>query len=186
MSLDDLLTYDEEPRPRLRSGLRRRITIAVLTTVVLAWFVWFMLRVLGIGAPFILIAGAIIMLAALREILVSVSPPELPNTLRHIPAPSRAPREPTSDGMRDAVRKWESQLDWTRADLSRFQQVVQPAVAELVDERLRTSYGIDMRAEPAKAQRVMDPQLWSFIHDQIRRNPTPQEIAALVANMEAL
>jgi Arc/MetJ-type ribon-helix-helix transcriptional regulator len=186
MSLDDLLSYEEEPRPRMRSGAARRILLAVITTVVMAWFVWFMLRVLGIGAPFILIAGAIVVLAALREILVSVSPPELPDTLRHIPASTRAVRESTSDGIRDAVRKWEAQLDWTHQDLSRFRQIVQPAMAGLVDERLRIAHGIDMRAEPAKAQRVVDPQLWSFIHDQIRRNPTPQEIAVLVANMEAL
>lgn len=40
---------------------------------------------------------------------------------------------------------------------------IHPLLRELAAERLRAHHGIDLDADPAAAQQVMDPQLWRYL-----------------------
>ncbi len=184
--LDDLLTYEDEPRRRRSDrGLAYRIGSSVVVCAAGSWAIWLVLRQVRVGAPYVFVAGAVVTLVVLRAILRWVAAPDLPPTLRDVPKP-RAPREMGNDGMQTAVRRWEARLEWTHRDLRRFASVVQVAFADIVDERLRLSHGISRQSDPVRAEQLVGPQLWKFLHEPINRSATPQEIAVLVAQMEAL
>ena len=185
--LDDLLTYDDEPRRRGgQRGIAYRIGSSLMVCAGVSWLLWWFLRDVGVGAPYVFVAGLVVTLVALRGILNGVAAADLPATLRDVPKPTRAQPEPGNDGMRDAVRRWESRLEWTRQDGRRFASVVQPAFVDIVDERLRLSHGISVAGDPARAQQLIGPQLWTFLHEPIKRSATPQEFAVLIEQMEAL
>jgi hypothetical protein len=185
--LDDLLTYEDEPRRRRSDhGLVFRVGSSIVVCAAGSWAIWLVLRDVGVGAPYVFVAGLTVTLVVLRAVLRGVAAVDLPATLRDVPKSRQAPRELTNDGMHDAVRRWESRLEWTHQDISRFAGVVQAAFADIVDERLRLSHGISRAGDPVRAEQLVGPQLWKFLHEPIKRSATPQEIAVLVAQMEAL
>jgi hypothetical protein len=185
--LDDLLTYEDEPRRRRSDhGLVYRIGSSVAVCAAGSWAIWLLLRQVRVGAPYIFVLGAVATLIVLRAVLRWVAAVDLPPTLRDVPKPRRAPQEFGNDGMQSAVRRWEARLEWTHKDIRRFASVVQVAFADIVDERLRLSHGISRVSDPARAEQLVGPQLWKFLHEPINRSATPQEIAVLVAQMEAL
>jgi hypothetical protein len=110
----------------------------------------------------------------------------LPDTLRDTQTRKPPDRIPDSDGVYRAVRRWGSRLDWTASDTRRFAQTVQPAIASVVDERLRLAHGVMRSADPERARALCGPELWSFITTPAARPVRPNELAAIVAQMEAL
>jgi hypothetical protein len=182
--LDDMLGYDDDQGTRKRKSPARRIAMALLAIAVGSFILNVILHVTGVGAPYLLIVATVTCLVILRGVIVALAVQEVPRTLRDRPQP-RATMS-AHDGVRDQAARWESRLEWTRGDLRRFGVVVQPAMTDLVDERLRLHHGVSRQAQPERASALMGKDLWKFIHEPVARSLNPKEMAALVAQMEAL
>jgi hypothetical protein len=107
------------------------------------------------------------------------------------PLPSRAAwRRHTADappdGLRGAVKRWETRLEWCYADNSAYNRKVLPLLSEVVDERLRQRHGITRESDPARARQLIGEPLWTFLAGPGRRPPAPRELANLIAWMERI
>ena len=187
--IDDLLSFgDDEPvaqpaRERTRAGwLLRDALLTVAATAATAA----LLRLAGIRVSVLLVAAAFIALRALHLLLAEVAPPPVPGV-----AARRRPGEEDglyrwsgSDGLRGAVRRWESRLDWSQTDAGRFSRNVLPELAELADERLRQRHGITRASDPRRARDLLGEPLWQLLAEPGRRPPKARDWAALVAALE--
>jgi hypothetical protein len=188
--IDDLLSFgdDDEPvaepvRQRSRAGWLLRnalLTVAATAATVV------LLRLAGIRVSVLLVAAAFIALRALHLLLAEVAPPPVPGV-----AARRRPGEEDglyrwsgSDGLRGAVRRWESRLDWSQTDAGRFSRNVLPELAELADERLRQRHGITRASDPRRARDLLGEPLWQLLAEPGRRPPKARDWAALVAARE--
>jgi hypothetical protein len=63
---------------------------------------------------------------------------------------------------------------------------VQPAVAGIVDERLRLRHAVNRNADPGRAEELCGRELWTFITVPATRPVSPNELATVVAQLEAL
>jgi hypothetical protein len=107
------------------------------------------------------------------------------------PLPSRAAwrrhsGEALPDGLRGAVKRWETRLEWCYADSSAYSRKVLPLLGEIVDERLRQRHGITRASDPARARKLIGEPLWTFLAGPGRRPPAPRELANLIAWMERI
>lgn len=181
--LDDLLAYDED-----ESGNQRRsgANMAAVLPVILGCSValWWILERLTIGVPYPLVIGSMLALYLLRTVLRAVKAPKLPITLRTALASTASPG--SDDGIREAARRWDQRLDYAQDDARHLTHLIQPAFADVVDERLRLVHGISRASDPVLARTLVGPQLWKFITEPVPRQVTPQEIATMVAQMEAI
>jgi len=182
--LDELLHYDEEAA----GGVRREATGVwlaklVLLAVVLAGLLVMFARLIGVGLPFGLTLSGILALLLLRRVVAQVPavPPPRPR-LRVPEAVSNPPR----DGLAVAASRWNTRLNWTQSDPEAFSRNIRPAIADLADERLRQRHGITRTSEPARARELLGDPLWTFLTAPVNRSPTPQQLAALIAQLEAL
>ncbi len=182
--LDDLLSYEDKPRPRFR--LPARLIRTVIICIVAASILWAFLHSRGVAVPYELMLTVFLAGGVMIELLRWLSPPPIPETLRDTQMIAAPPGVPDSDGAFRAVRRWASRLEWTDDDIRRFAAIVQPAVADVVDERLRLRHGIVRRAEPDRARSMCGPELWTFITVPVTRRVSPNELAVVVAQMEAL
>lgn len=182
--LDDMLGYDDEQRTGKRKTPARRIAVALLVIAVGSLVINGILHLTGIGAPYILIVATVACLVILRGVIVALAVQPVPRTLRDRPQGASLPA--VHDGVRDQAARWESRLEWTKGDVRRFGVVVQPAMVDLVDERLRLHHGVSRAAQPEQAYALMGRDLWNFVHEPPARSLNPKEMAALVAQMEAL
>ncbi len=163
-----------------------RYSLTVAVPLIAAWVLDRMLRgIFGVAAPYAYLASAALCITALRVVLRVLNPPKLPASLRDAP-PEPAMLSTADDGIDEAVAGWTGRLEWSRDDSKRFDQMVKPGLVDIVDERLRLVHGVSRHGDPGRAQAVVPQRLWSFIHEPTTRNMSPQEIAALVAQMEAL
>ena len=181
--LDDMLGYDDQPGRKKKSPARR-ITMAVLVIAGGSVAINSILHLTGIGAPYGLIVATITCIVLLRGILVALAVQPVPKTMRDAPPSNPVPA--VADGVRDQANRWASRLEWTKGDLRRFGHVVQPAMTDLVDERLRLHHGVTRAADPSRSRAIMGEDLWKFVHEPVARSLNPKEMAALVAQMEAL
>jgi hypothetical protein len=183
--LDDLLAYDEDEARRRRRASGGRLAITIPALLVFGLALWLVMRWARISTPLPLVYGALFALYALRYVLGLVSAPKLPPTLRS--APIRPPGPSTGDdGVRQAVGRWNQRLEYAHDDARHMAHLIRPAFTELVDERLRLRHGISRTTDPARAYALIGPELGRFITETGPRQATPQEIATLVAQMEAL
>jgi hypothetical protein len=107
------------------------------------------------------------------------------------PLPSRAAwrrhsAESPPDGLRGAVKRWETRLEWLYTDSSAYNHKVLPLLGEIVDERLRQRHGITRASDPARARKLVGEPLWTFLAGPGRRPPAPRELANLIAWMERI
>lgn len=107
------------------------------------------------------------------------------------PLPSRAAwrrhaAEAPPDGLRGAVKRWETRLEWCYADNGAYSRKVVPLLGEIVDERLRQRHGITRASDPARARKLIGDPLWTFLAGPGRRPPAPRELAILIAWMERI
>ncbi len=183
--LDDLLGYeDDEYRIRSRpSGPKFAAAVPVIIAV--SWVTWWVMERFTIGVPFVLVLGAFTVAYVLRIVVRTINPPSLPATLRTTPVRS-APPPTDDDGIRQAARRWDQRLDYAQDDQRHLAHLIAPAFADVVDERLRLVHGVNRATDPEHARALVAPQLWKFITEPVPRQVTPQDIAALVAQMEAI
>jgi hypothetical protein len=190
-SLQELLRHEEEPLPEER---RSRSTAwwavkSMLYAAALAGLIELILRLTGVAVPYLLAFAALLALFVLRRLVRLVG----------TPAPARAAmvhRRPVADdgsyhwaaadGLRSAVGRWETRLEWGHDSAERFARSVQPRLAEIADERLRMRHGINRTADPAAARAVLGEPLWTFLTTPVTRPPSPREVAAVLARMEKL
>jgi hypothetical protein len=107
------------------------------------------------------------------------------------PLPARAAwrrhaSDPPPDGLRGAVKRWETRLEWCYADNGAYNRKVLPLFGEVVDERLRQRHGITRESDPARARQLIGEPLWTFLAGPGRRPPAPRELANLIAWMERI
>jgi hypothetical protein len=183
--LDDLLAYDDSDGRRRQRPSRSGLGVALPLIAIGSIGIWWLLHRFGIGTPYLLIVASLLAIYGLRYILGTIGAPTLPRTLRD--QPPRSPERPADeDGVRLATRTWDQRLDYAQDDARHLTHLIQPSFRDVVDERLRLVHGISRSSDPDRARALIGPQLWKFLTEPVPRRVTPQEIAALVAQMEAL
>ncbi len=186
-SLDDLLEYDDNPAPRRRGTARVSwLTGAVIGSVILTVVLYFGLRfAVRIDVPVVLLFVFVFACLVLRRILSSIQvAPPVPTS---VPGHDGTQFDwDTPDGMYVASGRWATRLGASSREADRFTAIVTPPLTELVDERLRLRHGVDRRLEPERARQMIGEPLWTFLHGELRDNPSPHEMAAIVAAIESL
>ncbi|GAA3450151.1 hypothetical protein [Dactylosporangium matsuzakiense] len=198
---------EQPPRPARRPArpfdwrwwVRRLFVAVALTTVAYA-----LLYIFGYQVSYPLMLLTIVAVQVMREMLVQVRSEELPATVTGIglepvgrrperPGPPRSPGRrdlrdaiPTGDGILLAVAKWDDRFVWGERDPNRFSAVVVPRFTDLVDARLRQRHGITLAGHPEQARKLVGEDLWKLLHYTPSRVPSPQDIASIVAKVEAL
>ncbi|MEU8181906.1 hypothetical protein AB0B85_04590 [Micromonospora sp. NPDC049044] len=189
-SIDDLLTFEEEPAPRGPEPPRSRIgpvvrALAWAAAVVAVLLVGLRAVGLQVSLP-VLIAGVLAVLAV-RRVSALLAPPPLPVAGR-----SGTGEEDGSynwgarDAVRAAINRWEWPLDWSTSRPERFTGVVLPRIAELADERMRLKHGVTRESDPARARVLLGDLLWTFLETPPRRTPSPRDLAVIVAELEKI
>jgi hypothetical protein len=190
-TIDELLLADEEPvRPPRSRSLRASLLSNAGFSLVATGMVYVVTRAGGYSIPFLLLFAVFFSLTLLRRALRTVDPKPLPEAATGtLPATAEDPEAAAmerADGLYVAMTRWDTRLEWTERDPSRFARVVRARLADVADERLRQRHGITRQGDPARARELMGELLWAFIHVPITRNPTPSEMAAIVAKVESL
>ncbi|HEX5597442.1 MAG TPA: hypothetical protein VFX61_15700 [Micromonosporaceae bacterium] len=184
-SIDDLLGHEEEPagdrRGAGRGGwVRSALVAAALTAVTLLG-----LRLFGIGVSPVVVFAGFAALLLLRRLTAQVTPPP-GRTPRSRGADDGLYRFDSADGLRGEVNRWQRKLRWARKDPDRFVRVVRPALAELVDERLRQRHGCTRASDPVRAKTLLGEPLWTLLTDSRTRSPSARQYAAILAKLEEL
>ncbi|MER7275424.1 hypothetical protein ABT369_13280 [Dactylosporangium sp. NPDC000244] len=198
---------EQAPRPARRPSRPfdwrwwvRRLFVAVALTTVGGGILYFV----GYTLQYALLLLVIVAIQVIWEMLQQVRADELPATLtgaglepvarpREGRRPERAPGRrdlrdaiPSGDGILLAVAKWDDRFVWGERDPNRFAAVVVPRFTDLVDARLRQRHGITLAGQPEQARRLVGEELWQLLHYTPSRVPSPQDIASIVAKVEAL
>jgi hypothetical protein len=85
------------------------------------------------------------------------------------------------------VRRWEERLDLMRGDRDYYERVVRPAIAAVVDERLRVGHGVTREDQPDRSRELVGARVWDLLTTtQPRRPPSPGELADVIAEVEDL
>jgi hypothetical protein len=188
-TIDDLLGHEDEPppAPRRRQGTVVRLARDVLLAAALAGVVVLGFRAADVSLAYWLAFAGAYGLLALRRVVALVAPAPASQ------ARSRATGEESGeyawgsgDGLRRAVVRWERRLDAETPDLPRFVRVTQPALAEIVDERLRQRHGLTRASDPARARELLGDPLWVLLAAPVRRPITPKQFEVLVARLEQI
>ncbi|GHJ45987.1 hypothetical protein Cs7R123_33290 [Catellatospora sp. TT07R-123] len=189
-SIEDLLGlgHGREPAPEPEERRTRSRAVRWLTLVgfALAWTAagWIVLKLLGLGMPLpLLFAVAVTVVAVWRMARTLKAPPPPRHAGRHGHSDD-APA--VDDGIRLAVTRWQTILEWAHADGARYQRRVHARLAELVDERLRQRHGVTRATEPDRARRLLGDQLWTFLTQPSKRLPSPRELDVIVTALERL
>ncbi len=190
--------------PTGRGPARRLLTAAaargLLTAAVVAGGVWLLLRLAVAPMAYPLLLLIVIAVGLLHRTLPDVADTRLPP-----PSPVRGPvvasrpatpagldpegppfGEPTVDGLRRAIAGWEQRLDWIAGDAAGFATNVQPRLVALAERRLWLRHRVDPTSDPTRTKQLAGEPLWSLLTGPVRTAPTPTELAALVATIEAL
>ena len=184
VSLEQLFTEGEERPKRRVPGPVRDLFLAML----IGGGIFAVLRVFSLVVPVVILIGGTYTILLLRRALTRIGLTPLPDTLVS-PAWSVEDGErqlAQVDGVVRVVRRWEARFGWTERDHVRFAAAVLPRLVELADERLRHRHGFSLYADPDRAHRLLGEQLWTFLNAPVRRSPTPQELATIVAEMEKI
>jgi hypothetical protein len=189
VSLDQLLAESgSEPggaAPRRPRWWLRDPLVAVAAGV--AGYV--VLRVFGFVVPFPVLVCTVLAVLMLRRVMAAVPVGDPPAGL-HSPAWGVVDESPGTspplDGVVRAVQRWEARFAWTERDHARWATAVRARLVDLVDERLRHRHGLTLRGDPARAREVIGDELWTFLHAPVRRGPSPQDMATIIAEMEKI
>lgn len=193
-SLDDLLTYDEPDERPSRSGVDALwwwLLKAALGSAVGAVPIWAFIRFLSLSVAYPLIFMILFCLWMLYSLVRWIGSRPLPATL------VRSSTELVSadqaggagqDGLHLATARWDTRLAWAKLqnDKGQFARTVQPRMVGIIDERLRQRHGVARSTDPARARALLGEPLWMFVTVPAAKNPSPRELAGLIALMEAL
>lgn len=197
MHLDDLLNAGvaPPPSPLARQDERPWLVGAVLTAFISSAVVYMVLNIVGLRAPYLLIAGACLGVVLIRQVARTVAePPWLAVGELVRPVVVRRRREPGAayeggDGIAASVRRWNRLLEWSVTgvvtDPGRFARTVGAPLGELVDERLRQHHGITRASDPERARAIVGENLWALLGTP-RRVPSYREVAAAVADLDRI
>ncbi|HEY8454545.1 MAG TPA: hypothetical protein VIL34_03045 [Actinopolymorphaceae bacterium] len=179
----------------------------VVPSLLLAGGLYLLGRALGgWRIPFALYVVLALAVVAGRRIVMSTAPP------RKLQTPIREDVDVRAFGIPDRpfvdVRKWEDRLELAHGDLEHFRRHVLPAIAAMVDERLRLRYGINRTTHPERARELLGTRLWEFLETgsvdartgrtatrqvpEVRggkapaRAPTPAELTLVIDRLEDL
>ncbi|WP_020574243.1 hypothetical protein [Actinopolymorpha alba] len=162
--------------------IARLLAIAMVAT--LALYVVFTMAI-GVRVAYVLYLALVLAVMVGHQILRSVTPaPPLTALLRE-------DTEAVAYGVPDrpfaAVRRWEDRLDLIRGDPEYFGRVVVPAIADVVDERLRIAHGVTRAGNPERAAELLGPRMSGFLAGGgAGRVPSATELAALIKEVEEL
>jgi len=187
LSLEDLFSGDPDApvSPRDRPGFVRVISLlawsAILTTLVYVG-----LRALELETPLVVLLAAAMVLVGTWRLAGRVRAPLASRHAGRFGARFAEEREHLPDGLMQAIARWDTMMDWSHTDASRFNRKVLPRLAEVVDERLRQRHGVDRAADPVRAKAVLGDPLWTFVTMPSRRPPHPRELEQIVSALERL
>jgi hypothetical protein len=101
-------------------------------------------------------------------------------------APDRPDRSAPDDGLLE-LTALEHRLAWGSVDADRFRDRVRPVLVDLTLERLRARHGVDPRAQPENARRILGESLWQMVTGPPpSRSPSRPELDRLVEAMERI
>ncbi|MFC7544835.1 hypothetical protein [Plantactinospora sp. GCM10030261] len=185
VGIDDLLGDADEPPARPRRGgggarvLRTLLIAGAITAVVLAG-----LRVVGVAVSAIAVLAGVLTLLVVRRVAAGLAPPP---SARIAPAsPGGDPSWVARDALDRTIGRWEHTLGWAEKDVDRYNTRVLPRLGALADERLRQRHGLTRRSDPARARALLGEAAWHTLATEVRRPPSPRELAALVAELERI
>jgi hypothetical protein len=186
-SIDDLLRHEEDAPPDAKpgSGTLAWLIKAVIGAAVLAGLGVLALRAGDVGLAYPLAFATIFGLFVLRRVVRQVAPQPVARVrVRGRGEEDGHYRWHSGDGLRLAVTRWEMRLEWSGTDLPRFTRAMQPALADIVNERLRQRHGLTMASDPARARVLVGDALWAFLTEPVQRAVSPRQMAALVGRLE--
>lgn len=190
VTIDELLLAAEEPAPLRRRSVGGWLLTNLVFSLAASIMAYVVLRTAGFAVAYPLIFAVLFTGALLRRALAAIDPQPLPaaaaGTLPAAAEDERVAAMDRADGLFVAMARWDTRLEWTERDPSRFVRVVRARLADVADERLRLRHGITRTGDPDQARQLMGELLWTFVHVPITRNPTPKEMAAIVAKVEDL
>lgn len=183
-SIDDLFSGDPDgvggadpAGPRLVRVVSLLASAAVLTALAFV-----ALRMVELTAPILVLFAASVTFVLMWRSSRGLHPPL---ASRHA-GRHHEERVVIPDGVRLAIARWDTMLDWSHTDAGRFNRKVVPRLAEVVDERLRQRHGITRAGDPRRAREILGDSLWSFLTMPSRRPPQPRELDQIVTALEKL
>lgn len=184
VGIDELLhgaAEDDVAEARRDRGLPRNFIKYAFAAACLAAVGFFGLSAAKLTAPLWFLYAVSCAIVAMYVAVRGVRPP-LPSRA----AWRRHSSESPLDGLRGAVKRWETRLEWCYPDESAYSRKVVPLLGEIVDERLRQRHGVTRASDPARARKLIGEPLWTFLAGPGRRPPAPRELANLIAWMERI
>lgn len=192
--LDDLLSYDDgststagKPRTRIGGALRMALAAAALTAVTLVG-----LRMLGVTLPSGVVAAGWLAMLAVGRVSGRLRPSPLGRRRAYRYGDDDEQwRRAAEDVLHAAVRRWERRLAWSQGKPDHFNRFL-PAIGELVDDRLRQRHGLTRGSDPRRARALLGERAWSLLastssrHATPRHTPSPQDLAAIIAELEKI
>jgi hypothetical protein len=188
-SINELLRHEDELPAEDRRSAAVEVVKIILYAAALAALVELVLRVASVSVPYALAFTGMLAVLVLRRLVRMVAAPPPPRSA--LTRPSTLDDGATyqwgrQDGLRSAVSRWESRLEWGYDSADRFARSLQPRLAEFADERLRQRHGVSRATDPARARELLGEPLWTFLETPVSKVPPPRELVALVARMEEL
>jgi hypothetical protein len=184
VTIDDLFRgAGEEPAPAqhaARAPQLRWLSLAVGAGVV-AGLVFVILRLYELTAPVIVLFVAAMTLIGLLRLVRRLRPPP---PSRH--AGRYRDDDSLPDGLKLAIDRWDTMLDWCESDVGRYNRRMLPRLGELADERLRLRHGVTRSSDPHKARSILGDELWTQVTTPSRRPPSPRELEQIVSALEKL
>jgi hypothetical protein len=187
LSLDDLFSGDPDApvSPRDRPGFVRVISLFAYSAI-LTMLIYVALRAFELETPLVVLMLAAMALMATFRLAKRVNPPLASRNANRFGARFAEEREHIPDGLMQAIARWDTMMDWSHTDASRFNRKVLPRLAEVVDERLRQRHGIDRATDPVRAKAKLGDPLWTFVTTPARRPPHPRELEQIVSALEKI
>ncbi len=188
-SIDDLLTAGHEQDGRV-AGPAEHPWLALAARTVLpsagiALAAYLLLRLAGRTVPFLLLLAVVLAGFVGRRITRTLVPP--PTLAVPVAEEVDAPAYGHPDRPFAEARRWEERLHWIANHADQFDRAVRPAIATVVDERLRLRYSVTRAGDPGRAREILGQRLWEFLAERPRpRALTAAELSALITEAEAL
>lgn len=186
--LEDLLRFDERlssmPVDEGPGWFWRSVGIAI----VLALVADLIAHLAGYAPPLVLLLAISAGIVALRLMVNGLAEPVWRQVGNLVRSTAEAPRiHPggwytggQSDGMLDAIRRWDRRLEWGATSPERYAHTVAPRLGELADQRLRQRYGLTRATDPGRARALLGEPLWAMLHPAPGASPTARELAAVL------